>query len=100
MGIRLLCNGYVAPTGRNQMGTLCKTFIFLVLVNMGYFSYNERRKSNRGGDSMASKPPYAITEKSADYLAKIVETATRLEYGTGFNRNILLHRENRLQTIH
>jgi len=33
---------------------------------------------------MANKPPYTITEKAADYLAKIVETATRLELGTGF----------------
>jgi hypothetical protein len=32
---------------------------------------------------MIEKPPYTITEKAADYLAKIVETATRLEFGTG-----------------
>ena len=25
---------------------------------------------------MTNKPPYTITEKSADYLAKIVETVT------------------------
>jgi len=49
---------------------------------------------------MANKPPYTITEKAADYLAKIVETVTRLEYGTGFKRDIRLHRENRLKTIH
>ncbi|NLB41756.1 MAG: Fic family protein [Clostridiales bacterium] len=49
---------------------------------------------------MASKPPYTITEKAADYLAKIVETVTRLEYGTAFKRDIHLHRENRLITIH
>lgn len=47
-----------------------------------------------------SKPPYTITEKAADYLAKIVETVTRLEFGTGFKRDIKLHRENRLRTIH
>ncbi len=47
-----------------------------------------------------SKPPYTITEKAADYLAKIVEAATRLEFGTGFKRDIKLHRENRLRTIH
>ena len=46
------------------------------------------------------KPPYTITEKAADYLAKIVETVTRLELGTGFKRDIQLHRENRLRTIH
>lgn len=49
---------------------------------------------------MANKPPYTITEKAADYLAKIVETVTRLEYGTEFKRDIGLHRENRLRTIH
>ncbi len=49
---------------------------------------------------MPSKPPYTITEKAADYLAKIVETVTRLEYGTQFKRDIRLHRENRVRTIH
>lgn len=49
---------------------------------------------------MANKPTYTITEKAADYLAKIVETATRLEYGTAFKRNIRLHRENRVRTIY
>jgi len=46
------------------------------------------------------KPPYTITEKAADYLAKIVETVTRLEFGTGFKRDIKLHRENRVRSIH
>ncbi len=49
---------------------------------------------------MSNKPPYTITEKAADYLARIVETATRLELGTGFKRDIRLHRENRVRTIH
>lgn len=49
---------------------------------------------------MQRKPPYTITEKAADYLAKIVETMTRLEYGTNFTRNIKLHRENRVRTIY
>ncbi len=49
---------------------------------------------------MSNKPPYTITEKAADYLAKIVETVTRLEFGTEFKRDIRLHRENRLRTIH
>jgi Fic family protein len=49
---------------------------------------------------MTAKPPYTITEKAADYLAKIVEAATRLELGTDFTRDIRLHRENRLRTIH
>ena len=47
-----------------------------------------------------NKPPYTITEKAADYLAKIVEKVTRLEFGTEFKRNIKLHRENRVRTIH
>lgn len=47
-----------------------------------------------------SKPPYTITEKTADYLAKIVETVTRLEFGTEFKRDIKLHRENRVRTIY
>ncbi len=49
---------------------------------------------------MANKPLYTITEKAADYLAKIVETATRLEYGTEFKRNIRLHRKNRIRTVY
>jgi len=47
-----------------------------------------------------SKPPYTITEKTADYLAKIVETVTRLEFGTEFKRDIKLHRKNRVRTIY
>lgn len=49
---------------------------------------------------MNSKPPYTITEKTADYLAKIVETVTRLDLGTDFKRDIRLHRENRVRTIY
>lgn len=41
-----------------------------------------------------------LSEKAADYLAKIVETVTRLEFGTAFKRDIKLHRENRIRTIH
>jgi len=33
-------------------------------------------------------------------LAKIVETVTRLEYGTGFKRDVRLHRANRARTIY
>ncbi len=47
-----------------------------------------------------SKPPYTITEKTADYLAKIVETVTRLEFGTEFKHDIKLHRKNRVRTIY
>jgi Fic family protein len=49
---------------------------------------------------MGNKPPYTITEKTADYLAKIVETVTRLEFGTGFKRDIRLQRANRARTIY
>ncbi|MDR2179438.1 MAG: Fic family protein [Synergistaceae bacterium] len=49
---------------------------------------------------MTNKPPYTITEKAADCLAKIVETVMRLEFGTGFKRDIKLHRKNRVRTIH
>jgi Fic family protein len=45
-------------------------------------------------------PPYTITIAAADYLAKITETITRLEFGTGFKRNIKLHRKNRIRTIY
>jgi Fic family protein len=47
-----------------------------------------------------NKNAITITEKAADCLAKIVETVTRLEFGTGFKRNVKLHRENRVRTIH
>ena len=49
---------------------------------------------------MIQQPPFTITVKSVDYLAKIVETITRLEFGTNFKRDIKLHRENRVRTIH
>lgn len=51
-------------------------------------------------NEMYNKPPYTITEKAADYLAKIVETVTRLEFSTDFKRDIKLHRENRVRTIY
>ena len=51
-------------------------------------------------NDMTGKLPYTITEKAADYLAKIVEISTRLSIGSGFPLNIRLHRENRLRTIH
>ncbi len=49
---------------------------------------------------MTNQVPYTITVKSADYLVKIAEIVTRLEYSTDFKQDIRLHRENRLQTIH
>ena len=49
---------------------------------------------------MTQTPPYTISLKAADYLAKIVETVTRLEYGTEFKRDIKLHRKNRVRSIH
>jgi len=49
---------------------------------------------------MRNTPPYTITISAADYLAKIVEAITRLELGTGFKRDIKLHRENRVRSIY
>ena len=49
---------------------------------------------------MIQQPPFTITVKAADYLVKIVETVTRLEYGTGFKRDMKLHRKNRVRSIH
>ena len=57
-------------------------------------------KKKTEGKTMFEKPPYTITEKTADALAKIVEAATRLEFGTEFKRSIKLHRQNRVRTIH
>jgi Fic family protein len=49
---------------------------------------------------MLKKPPYTITEKAADYLTKIVEIVTRLEFGSDLGRNIKLYRQNRVRTIY
>lgn len=49
---------------------------------------------------MAHTPPYTVPERAADYLANIVETVTRLEYGTEFTRDARLHRKNRVRTVH
>jgi len=46
------------------------------------------------------KPPYTITEMAKAFLTKIEELLVHLEYGTGFKKNIQLHMENRLRTIH
>ncbi|MDR0518504.1 MAG: Fic family protein [Clostridiales Family XIII bacterium] len=49
---------------------------------------------------MTQTPPHTITLKAADYLTKIAEAVTRLEFGTGFKRDIRLHRENRVRSIY
>jgi Fic family protein len=49
---------------------------------------------------MIQTPPYTITLKAADYLTKIAEAVTRLEFGTGFKRDIRLHRKNRVRSIY
>jgi len=49
---------------------------------------------------MSGTPQYTITIGAADYLAKIVEIATMIEFGTEFKRNIKQHRQNRMRTIH
>jgi hypothetical protein len=33
---------------------------------------------------MPPQPPYTLTPRAAEYLAKIIETVMRLELGTGF----------------
>ena len=57
-------------------------------------------KARKVGAVMGNNPPFTITEKAADYLAKIAEIATRLEFDSGFKRDIKLHRENRVRTIY
>ncbi|MDR2722778.1 MAG: Fic family protein [Cellulomonadaceae bacterium] len=47
-----------------------------------------------------STPPFSITVQAADYLAKIVESITRLDLGTDFQLGIRLHRENRVRSIY
>lgn len=49
---------------------------------------------------MFPTPPYTITDKATDYLAKIIEAIHRLSDFTMFAKNIRLHRENRLRTVH
>ena len=49
---------------------------------------------------MIQQIPFTITVKAADYLVKIAEAATRLEYGTYFNRDTKLHGQNRVRSIH
>jgi len=55
---------------------------------------------SRKGESSFEAPPYTITIKAADYLVKIVEAVLRLDYAAEFRRDIRLHRENRLRSIH
>jgi Fic family protein len=45
-------------------------------------------------------PPYSLTVKSADLIAKITEIVTRLEYGSDFKRDIKLRKHNRIRSIH
>lgn len=50
--------------------------------------------------SQTPGPPFAISVRAADHLAKIVESITRLELGTDFRLDIRLHRENRVRSIY
>ncbi|MFT4258209.1 Fic family protein [Microbacterium sp.] len=45
-------------------------------------------------------PPFTISIRAADALAKIVERITRLEVGTDYRLDIRLHREHRVQSIY
>jgi Fic family protein len=49
---------------------------------------------------MTQTPPHTITLKAADCLTRIAEAVTRLEFGTGFKRDIRLHRKNRVRSIY
>jgi Fic family protein len=72
-------------------------------VQLGLKVYKEFKLTaslSFGDDEVYEKPPYTITEKAADNLAKIVEIVTRLEFGTDFKRDIKLHRKNRVSTIY
>jgi hypothetical protein len=51
-----------------------------------------RKMETKTMSEVSNKPPYTITEKAADYLAKIVEIVTRLEFGTEFKRDLNDHR--------
>lgn len=50
--------------------------------------------------SQTPGPPFTISVRAADHLAKIVESITRLELGTDFRLDIRLHRENRVRSIY
>lgn len=50
--------------------------------------------------SQTPGPPFTISVRAADRLAKIVESITRLELGTDFRLDIRLHRQNRVRSIH
>ena len=50
--------------------------------------------------SQTPGPPFAISVRAADHLAKIIESITRLELGTEFRLDIRLHRENRVRSIY
>ncbi|MFT4298065.1 MAG: Fic family protein [Aeromicrobium sp.] len=45
-------------------------------------------------------PPFSVSVRAADHLAKIVESITRLDLGTDFRLDIRLHRENRVRSIY
>ena len=62
-----------------------------------YTGYTE---SERGLNEMVPTPSFTLPERVAGDLANIVETVTKLEYGTGFRRDTRLHRENRVRAIH
>ena len=49
---------------------------------------------------MSQWPPFSVSVRAADYMAKIVESITRLDFGTDFRLDIRLHRENRVRSIY
>lgn len=57
-------------------------------------------KEEKEDHELIQQPQFTITMNSADYLVKIAEIVTRLEYGTDFKRDIKLHRQNRVRSIY
>jgi Fic family protein len=45
-------------------------------------------------------PPFTISIKVVDLIAKITEAVTRLEYGSNFKKNIKLRKHNKIRSIH
>ena len=55
---------------------------------------------NKKDDMSVNIASYTISALAADSLANIVEMIVRLELSTGFKKDLLLHRANRIRTIY
>ena len=61
---------------------------------------HQQRDTEAEEDVVPQEPPFTISVKTADYLVKIAEIVTRLEYGTNFHRDVKLHRKNRVRSVY